>query len=127
MTVLMAYDGKPHTQKALDYALRYAKAFGETLYIMSVYPSKEWIAELDNIKSKMDEFVKDAEKSGVKAIAVTESGHPSETILDAAKRFECDTLIVGRSDKKTGLDRVVLGSVSNYVVNNAQCTVIVVE
>ena len=73
MTVLMAYDGKPHTQKALDYALRYAKAFGETLYIMSVYPSKEWIAELDNIKSKMDEFVKDAERSGVKAIAVTES------------------------------------------------------
>ncbi|MBQ7405895.1 MAG: universal stress protein, partial [Candidatus Methanomethylophilaceae archaeon] len=40
--------------------------------------------------------------------------------------FGCGTIIVGRSGK-TSLDRVIMGSVSNHVVANANCTVVVVQ
>ena len=55
-----------------------------------------------------------------------ESGQPDKVILETASRFSCDTIIVGRSGK-TALDRVIMGSVSNSIVANAKCTVIVVQ
>lgn len=127
MTVLMAYDGKPHTRKALDYAIEYARSFGETLYIMSVISSKDSIGDAEGIRSFLDGVKDEAASMGVKVVAIIEAGHPSETILSAAKRFGCNAIIVGRAGNKTGLDRVVLGSVSNSIVGNAQCTVIVVQ
>ena len=127
MTILMAYDGKPHTKKALDYAIEYAKAFDDTLYILSVIPSKEFVDETDRIRSTLDSVKEEASKVGVKVITIIEAGHPSDVVLASAKRFECSAIIVGRADNKTGIDRVVLGSVSNSVVSNAQCTVVVVQ
>ncbi len=127
MSILVAYDGKEHTKKALDYAVNYAKAFNEELYLMSVIPSKNHMDKIDIVREKLNKIKDSAEKEGVKATVIIEAGQPSTTILEAAARFECNALIVGRSDEKTGLDRVVLGSVSNYVVNNARCTVIVIQ
>ena len=54
------------------------------------------------------------------------TGTPAKGILAAAERFGIKTIVVGRSDK-TAFDRAVLGSVSEYVVRNARCTVIVVQ
>jgi len=127
MTVLVAYDGKQHTQKALDYALKYAKSFSEKLYVVSVFPSKKFIPEMDVIKERTDALKAEAEKNGVELIALTEAGQPSTVILECAKRLSCSVIVVGRADNKTGFDRVVLGSVSNHVVSNAECTVIVVQ
>ena len=47
-------------------------------------------------------------------------------VLDVAERFNCETIIVGRSDRSS-LDRLFLGSVSDYVIKNAECTVILVS
>lgn len=127
MAVLVAYDGKEHTQKALDYALRYAKNYSEKLYVVSVYPSKTFIPEMDRIKEEMERMKSDAAKDGVEVIPITEAGQPATVILECAKRLQCDAIVVGRADNKTGFDRVVLGSVSNHVVSNAECTVIVVQ
>lgn len=127
MTVLVAYDGKEHTQKALDYALKYAKAFSERLYVVSVFPSKDFIKDTEKIKERTGKLVEDAQKEGVVVVPLTEAGHPATVLLECAKRLECSAIIVGRAANKTGLDRVVLGSVSNHVVSNAECTVIVVQ
>lgn len=127
MTVLLAYDGKNHTKKALDYAIDYAKAFDDTLYVVSVVSSKDSVEVVDRLRETLDSVKADAEKKGVKAVTIIEAGQPSDVILTATQRFECSAIVVGRADNKTGLDRVVLGSVSNSVVNNAPCTVIVVQ
>ena len=36
MTVLLAYDGRPNTEKALDYAIRHSVNYSEPLYILTV-------------------------------------------------------------------------------------------
>lgn len=123
----MAFDGREHTQKALDYAMKYAKSFNERLHVISVFPSKEHLAEMDAIENKFAEIKAIASEQGVDVVTQMESGHPSTVLLECAQRLKCSAIIVGRAANKTGLDRVVLGSVSNHIVSNAQCIVIVVQ
>jgi hypothetical protein len=49
-------------------------------------------------------------------------GKPSEQILALAKEVGADLIIVG-SKGSTGIERFVLGSVSEHVVREAKCTV----
>lgn len=124
MTMLVAYDGRENTEKALDYAIRNAKVYGEQLIVLSVVTRD---GNLDETRERIETARVRAEKSGAEVRAIVESGEPDKVILQTASRFGCDTIIVGRSNKKSSFDRVVLGSVSNSIVANAGCTVIVVQ
>lgn len=129
MTVLVAYDGMHITEKALKYSIKYAKTFGERLYIISVIDTdrvSDTVSELIKVKKYMHEAEKLAIEAGVDVHIAIESGPASETIMAAATRFKSSAIIVGRSEK-TAMDRAVLGSVSNYVLNHARCTVIIVH
>jgi nucleotide-binding universal stress UspA family protein len=129
MTILVGYDGMEHTKKALAYAINHSIVYDTKLYIFSVITSKDKLDvenEVEKVKSYLDEACKVAIEKGADAQAILESGTPAKDILEAAERFDADTIIVGRSDK-TLFDRAVLGSVSDYVVRNAKCVVIVVQ
>lgn len=129
MTVLVAYNGMHMTEKALKYSINYAKTFGERLYIISVIDTdrvSDTDAELIKVKKYMSAAEKLAKAAGVDIHIAIETGSAGETIMAAAERFKSDTIVVGRSNKSS-MDRAVLGSVSNYVLNHARCTVIVVH
>ncbi|NEP00837.1 MAG: universal stress protein [Symploca sp. SIO2E9] len=53
-------------------------------------------------------------------------GEPGALICDRAKKWGADLIIVGRRGHQ-GLAEVFLGSVSNYVVHHAHCSVLVVQ
>ena len=127
--VLLATDGKPHSNKAIDYAIEYSRLFGAALFIVYVVSPKQGedreaatragMAVLEAVKRR-------AQDKGVTATGLLEAGSPYEAILAAADRIKADVAIVGTSGK-TVIDRVLIGSVSEFVVRNAQCTVIVVK
>lgn len=129
MRVLLATDGKPHSEKAVSYALDYAKCFGADLFIVYVVSPKQGedrekvIAQgmrvLESVKTKAVEM-------GLSVTTLLEAGSPHEASLAAALRIRADAIVVGTSGK-TVMDRVLIGSVSEYIVRNAQCTVIVVR
>jgi nucleotide-binding universal stress UspA family protein len=54
------------------------------------------------------------------------SGEPRRTILDDANDSKADLIVVG-SHGRTGVKRWLLGSVAEYVVRNAPCSVEVVR
>ena len=127
MTMLVAYDGRENTEKALDHAISEAVLHGEKLYILSVIPrGSETQADIDRTHSFADAALEKARAGGADAHVIVESGVPDAEILSAASRFGCGTIFVGRSGK-TSLDRVIMGSVSNSIVANAKCTVVVVQ
>ncbi|MDR3281988.1 MAG: universal stress protein [Candidatus Methanoplasma sp.] len=129
MPVILGYDGKSHTEKALNYAIRHALAYGDPLYIVSSVITKDSVDkenEVRYIKGYVEAARQRAEDAGVDARSMLEAGPPAEAILAVARRVDADTIIVGRLDK-TALDRMVIGSVSEKVVRNAHCTVIVVQ
>lgn len=129
MHVLLATDGKPHSEKAVRYALDYAKCFGASLYIVYVVSPRSGedrekvigfgMRVLEELKQKSLEL-------GLSVTTMLEAGSPHEATLAAAERIKADTIVVGTSGK-TVIDRALIGSVSEYIVRNARCTVIVVR
>lgn len=127
MTMLVAYDGRKNTEKALDHAIDESILHKEKLYILSVIPrGSESQEDIDNTHRFADAALAKAKEAGADAHVLVESGQPDTEILSAATRFRCGTIFVGRSGK-TSIDRVIMGSVSNSIVANANCTVVVVQ
>lgn len=127
MTILVAYDGRPNTEKALDYAIKHSVNFNEPLYILTVV-SKDQMDPDDpdlSVREYMEAARDKAASEGAQVHTLIEIGKPDETVLEASYKFKCDTIVVGRSNKSP-FDRFILGSVSNYIVKNARCTVIIV-
>lgn len=54
------------------------------------------------------------------------TGHPSSTICDFAQSCDADVVILGRRGH-SGFQELFLGSVSNYVVHHAPCSVLLVQ
>ena len=129
MSVILAYDGRPGSRRALDFAINYSKMSKMSLYIYTLVVSSEVIEheeEFAKIKTYMKEAEDIAREEDIDIHVIMEPGSTGENILAAASRFDCDIIVVGRSDK-TFLDRVVLGSVSQYIVDHAKCNVVVVH
>jgi nucleotide-binding universal stress UspA family protein len=59
------------------------------------------------------------------AVYVT-TGHPAERIVALATALDADVIVLG-THGRTGLKRIVLGSVAEEVVRRAPCTVLVIR
>lgn len=71
-------------------------------------------------------FIKKAEEEGIKADSDYATGEPGQKICQMAKSWGADLIIVGRRGLR-GLSELFLGSVSNYIVHHAHCSVLVVQ
>ena len=67
-----------------------------------------------------------AEAAGVQVDLLQASGEPGPVICDRAKTEEIDLIIVGTHGRR-GLDELLVGSVSSYVMHRAPCSVMVVH
>ena len=57
---------------------------------------------------------------------VVRVGRPDEVILAVTKDREADMIVMG-SHGRTGLDRLLIGSVSEQVIGQTDCPVLVVK
>ncbi|MED6149987.1 hypothetical protein PIB30_067823 [Stylosanthes scabra] len=64
---------------------------------------------------------------GVNAETFSEEGDPSIAICSAVERLNIDLLVLGDEHHLSKLKRVLIGSVSNYCVQHAKCSVLVVK
>ncbi|WP_018948363.1 universal stress protein [Thioalkalivibrio sp. ALMg11] len=68
----------------------------------------------------------EAREKGLEADATFEEGRPEITLLEVAARDHRDLVVVG-SHGRTGLKRLLMGSVSERVIGGADCPVLVVK
>ncbi|MBE9048433.1 universal stress protein [Pleurocapsales cyanobacterium LEGE 10410] len=71
-------------------------------------------------------YAKQAIAAGVQTEFTQITGHPSSTICDFARSCGADVIVLGRRGH-SGLQELFLGSVSNYVVHHAPCSVLLVQ
>ncbi len=127
MTVLIGYDGKPDTEAALEYAAKLSISFEEPLYVLTVV-TKEQMDPNDmdpSIQAYMEAASQKVMMMGADVHTIIEVGKAEDVILEVADRFQCDAIVVGRPERSR-FDRMVMGSVSQNLVENSDCPVIIV-
>ncbi|MEO0457808.1 MAG: universal stress protein [Cyanobacteria bacterium P01_A01_bin.114] len=71
-------------------------------------------------------FTDQATATGISTEFTQVPGNPGRAICNLAKTWQADLVIVGSHGRK-GLTEALLGSVSNYVMHHAPCSVLVVH
>ena len=133
--IILAYDGSKFSNKALQEAISLAKSSGGSLLILSVVDiTDEFESEAPGLTDKMTEkLLKMAQKALGKAVAAkikakieVHVGDAYEMIVDIAKKKKADVIVMG-SHGRTGLTRLLMGSVTSRVIGHAPCSVLVVK
>ncbi|WP_017300133.1 universal stress protein [Nodosilinea nodulosa] len=76
--------------------------------------------------AQLQQELEQARAVGVKAEFTQVTGEPAATICDTAQSWQADLIMVG-SHGRRGIGELLLGSVSNYVMHHAKCSVLVVH
>lgn len=91
-----------------------------------VDPEQEARAEQANLNETDEELARLVRLLGVAAATRAEVGEPGMTICDVASEVGADVVVLG-SHGHGWLQRVLLGSVSHYVLQHAPCPVLVMR
>jgi len=135
--LLVAVDGSEISFKALRNAISLGHATGGELWILHVDSSTPEhqqhkrigivAAEPDSscalLINKILDVMNDA---SVKFSIHTDSGNPSDVIINAAARNNCDTIVMGCRGLG-GFTKLILGSVSSEVINKSEIPVVIVK
>jgi nucleotide-binding universal stress UspA family protein len=142
MKILLAVDGSPHSQDAVDEVARRPWPSKSTIRVLSVIqpytpPATEFVlvgATLEDIRrhqttdaERLTGRAADALKAtNMSTDTAVREGDPRSAIVDEADEWKADLIVVG-SHGRTGVKRWLLGSVAGAIVSHAPCSVEVVR
>ena len=144
MNILVAIDESKFSEAAANAVIGQAKPNGTEVRLLQVlepFPvalaetmgSKDYpdfaSARLKLRNQARETLAKTAERfrsAGFKASVLVDEGDPREVILDYAERWAADLIVVGSHGRK-GMNRFLMGSVSEAVARYARCSVQVVR
>jgi nucleotide-binding universal stress UspA family protein len=84
------------------------------------------VAQREQVKTLLARPEKELRLCGFKVAAVIKEGEARRVILDQAEKWKADLIVVGSHGRK-GMDRFLLGSVSEAVARHARCSVQIVR
>lgn len=125
--ILVATDGSRLGDTAAYTAVRLVSQCTLPLTVVTVLGEDASEEQLAEAEASLQRVHRTASSAGIKVEAIQETGRrPEAAILQAAKQQNADMIIVG-SHGRTGLSRLLMGSVSERVIGSAQCPVLVVK
>lgn len=140
--ILVATLGSPWSERALELALKMAKAYQLELVVVAVLapvyvPQKKapfGITTTSGGDEEARQLAKGvlkkasslAEADGIKPVCELREGRAADEILKSAEQHQCDLIIIGSRGLR-GVSRVTLGEAGNEVVLKAHVPVMVVK
>jgi nucleotide-binding universal stress UspA family protein len=133
--IVVGTDGSRFSTVATDKAIDFARAYGSELKIISIVdvPTElyaEAPAAVEDLIRKAKEYTAvvktKAEAAGVPAETFVGEAETWDAIVKLAAEQAVDMIIMG-SHGRTGLRRLLMGSVTEKVIGNACCPVMVVK
>lgn len=134
--ILVPTDGGDPVEKAADHAMAIAEKFNAEIYALYVIDTR--VADTEDL---LQMVVKERKKVGQKAADIIQSkaeernlevkadidyGAPSKTILEYTSENDIDLVVIGTRGR-TGLGKVMLGSVAEKVVRLSDAPVMTVR
>lgn len=133
--ILFPTDGSETAAAALDYALLVADVHGATLHLLNVADTnRDSVTQVrgevvDALETEGERVVSEAADraadSGVPVETTVLQGDPSSIIADYAGKYGVD-LVVMATHGRRGLERFLLGSVTERVINGTDVPVLAV-
>ncbi len=144
-TILVATDGSDDSDAAVEAALDLAHDTNGKLLVLSVVPEGEGASEdgdaadadaeppardedeeVIEANDLTNDVVDHAVEWGIEATPLVWEGEPADAILAAAESEGADVIVIGSSGK-SGVGRMLMGSVSDDVIRRAPVPVMVVR
>jgi nucleotide-binding universal stress UspA family protein/uncharacterized membrane protein YfcA len=124
--IVVATDGSRFAEAAAVAATRLGDFCKSAVTVASVTMeshSPERKAEAEEAVARVVEHMKG---KGIAAQGVVREGEPADVIAGLAREMNADLIVTG-SHGRTGLERVLLGSTSERILNETPCAVLVVK
>ena len=139
-TILCAVDFSEGSPQVAEYAATLAAAAKADILCVYIAPSLAEYVGFNVPQAALDTFIGDVVASAettmndflannfkdlpVKGLVL--AGYPAEEILKAAETHHADMIVMG-THGRTGIDRIIFGSVAENVVKAAACPVLTVK
>lgn len=135
--LLLATDLTEASASATDEAFELAGRLRAALLVVSVIdpgslllPGGRFRARVDQVRDRREQLaqalVERGRAAGIDVSFLIWTGNPGDMIVEAAEAEHADMVLVG-SHGRGAVGRLFLGSVSEHVVRNAPCPVLVVR
>lgn len=142
--ILIPTDGSEQASAAIDEGIEMAKQHDATVHAVYVvepiplgrYPSgmeaagKEWGDVVDEQKGEGEQalatIAERGEAAGVDVVESIEYGKPSQEIIEYVDEHDVDAIVMG-THGRSGVDRLVIGSVAEKVVRKSEVPVLTVR
>jgi nucleotide-binding universal stress UspA family protein len=85
-----------------------------------------WKALREQAKALVEKATERLRRSGLNVTPALAEGDPKSQIIDVASDWHADLIVLGSHGRK-GLDRFLMGSVSETVVRHAHCSVEIIR
>jgi nucleotide-binding universal stress UspA family protein len=131
--IVVAYDGSENSAAALKEGIGMSRACVAKLTIVNAVDiTEEFESEAPGLTEKMEEKAREMvekaarEAEGLDVTTEVHVGDSADVIVEVAQKKGADIIIVG-THGRTGLKRLILGSVASKVIGHAPCNVLVVR
>ena len=139
--ILCPIDFSDHSRRALDHAVAIARWYGSTITVLNVFSPAPVAAfgpgpvafdpivltsiDRDRLLADTKAFAEGEGAPGVTIETVVREGNTASEILEEAAGMKADLLVIG-THGRSGVDRLLLGSVTEKVLRKASCPVLTV-
>jgi nucleotide-binding universal stress UspA family protein len=131
MIVVVGVDGSPYSMKAVEWVANSPAAVERVVVVSAAHAgmamSDSRLVQL--VREAAEGHVREATQALTALSKVTGrvvDGEPRTVLVDAARAEDADLLVVG-SRGRTGVARLLLGSVAAHVAEHAPCNTLIVR
>lgn len=139
MKIIAAIDGTRNSEAAVDCLIGMNLAPDTQIKLLTVLKAEETSIALSEAKSGANNLHTAARQALADMVKVLEGlipgcvisaevlqGEPKSKIIEVARKWSCDLIVVGSRGKK-GMDLILLGSVSQGILMQSPCPVLIVK
>jgi nucleotide-binding universal stress UspA family protein len=139
VTIFVAYEPSPSGQRAVREGAAWAKEHGRPLHVARVIVheaggespvrARQDMRTSFDVEERLEQLQRELADQGIEtttAVLHSLSGETSRTLLDAAREVEAELIVVGvRQRSRVG--KLVLGSIAQDLILQADCPVLAVK
>lgn len=151
--ILVPLDGSPLAEEALPHAKKLASRFSGTMFLVRVVPTAQQLAaasfaggagmqgvppvdmssmdkvvelQIDEARAYLTEVASKVKSEGIRTEWEVREGAAAEVIIECAREKRIDAIVIS-SHGRSGLGRLVFGSVADRVIREAGIPVVVIK